>query len=109
MDICVCLKAHKNKLYHLGIRSYVNQSSLSRANERRDCRIFAEFGQYLIEQVRPMYVNCRIPNIDVENEVFALDSTTISLSLKLFSWAPRSEEHTSELKSLMRISYAVFC
>src|SRR3546814_6599315 len=30
-----------------------------------------------------------------------------------FSWVkatvPRSEEHTSELQSLMRISYAVFC
>src|SRR3546814_6050045 len=25
------------------------------------------------------------------------------------SWAIRSEEHTSELQSLMRISYAVFC
>src|SRR3546814_1510000 len=25
------------------------------------------------------------------------------------SWAVRSEEHTSELQSLMRISYAVFC
>src|SRR3546814_2024478 len=25
------------------------------------------------------------------------------------SWQPRSEEHTSELQSLMRISYAVFC
>src|SRR3546814_7800058 len=25
------------------------------------------------------------------------------------SWRPRSEEHTSELQSLMRISYAVFC
>src|SRR3546814_1899870 len=24
-------------------------------------------------------------------------------------WYPRSEEHTSELQSLMRISYAVFC
>src|SRR3546814_5617460 len=24
-------------------------------------------------------------------------------------WHPRSEEHTSELQSLMRISYAVFC
>src|SRR3546814_4693614 len=24
-------------------------------------------------------------------------------------WAKRSEEHTSELQSLMRISYAVFC
>src|SRR3546814_5583831 len=26
-----------------------------------------------------------------------------------FENVPRSEEHTSELKSLMRISYAVFC
>src|SRR3546814_15828684 len=26
-----------------------------------------------------------------------------------FSCKPRSEEHTSELQSLMRISYAVFC
>src|SRR3546814_1992053 len=29
-------------------------------------------------------------------------------SRKLFQWK-RSEEHTSELQSLMRISYAVFC
>src|SRR3546814_4893031 len=27
----------------------------------------------------------------------------------LFAPRPRSEEHTSELQSLMRISYAVFC
>src|SRR3546814_9250607 len=27
----------------------------------------------------------------------------------IISPAPRSEEHTSELQSLMRISYAVFC
>src|SRR3546814_8758670 len=27
----------------------------------------------------------------------------------LNDWADRSEEHTSELQSLMRISYAVFC
>lgn len=87
-DICTCLKAHQNKLYHLGIRKHVNQSSISRANERRDWRIFADFGQYLIDQVRPMYIDSPIPNIDLKNEVFALDSTTISLSLKLFSWAP---------------------
>src|SRR3546814_4987597 len=29
--------------------------------------------------------------------------------LKLYKGAVRSEEHTSELQSLMRISYAVFC
>src|SRR3546814_7295353 len=28
---------------------------------------------------------------------------------KWASWKTRSEEHTSELQSLMRISYAVFC
>src|SRR3546814_2607932 len=27
----------------------------------------------------------------------------------LLAWNERSEEHTSELQSLMRISYAVFC
>src|SRR3546814_1190239 len=29
--------------------------------------------------------------------------------VKPFVWAGRSEEHTSEIQSLMRISYAVFC
>ncbi|WP_321995508.1 DUF4372 domain-containing protein [Draconibacterium orientale] len=86
-DICTCLKAHKQKLYHLGIKQNVNQSTLSRANERRDWRIFAEFGEYLIQKVRPLYSDNLVPNVDIDNEVFALDSTTISLSIKLFSWA----------------------
>lgn len=86
-DICTCLKAHDKKLYHLGIGQYVNQSTLSRANERRDWRIFADFGKYLINKVRPMYATSQIPRVDIDNDVFALDSTTISLSLKLFGWA----------------------
>jgi hypothetical protein len=86
-DICLCLKAHKNKLYHLGIKQNVNQSTLSRANENRDWRIFADFGEYLIKTVRPMYSDSTIPNVDIDNDVFALDSTTVSLSLKLFAWA----------------------
>lgn len=86
-DICTCLKAHKKKLYHLGIKQNVNQSTLSRANEKRDWRIFADFGEYLISIVRPLYENALIPDVDIKNEVFALDSTTISLSIKLFSWA----------------------
>jgi hypothetical protein len=87
-DICTCLKAHRNKLYHLGIKQSVNQSSLSRANERRDYRIFADFGNYLIQEVRPRYASEPIAGVDINNEVFALNSTTISLSIKLFSWAP---------------------
>src|SRR3546814_8664618 len=33
----------------------------------------------------------------------------VALLLAAAIWLPRSEEHTSELQSLMRISYAVFC
>src|SRR3546814_4439287 len=33
---------------------------------------------------------------------------TVDLEQLLYTW-PRSEEHTSELQSLMRTSYAVFC
>ena len=86
-DICLCLKAHKNKLYHLGIMQNVTHSSLSRANESRDWRIFADFGQYLISRVQPLYADEKIPDIYADNQVFALDSTTISLSIKLFTWA----------------------
>ncbi len=86
-DICLCLKAHKNKLYHLGIKQNVNQSTLSRANENRDWRIFADFGEYLIKTVRPMYSDNPIPNVDIDKDVFALDSTTVSLRLTLFTWA----------------------
>src|SRR5690606_13679013 len=61
---------------------------LSRANEGRDCRIFADFGDYLIGKVRPLYGKGAIAGVAIGNEVLLLDSTTISLSLKLFGWAP---------------------
>lgn len=86
-DICLCLKAHDNKLYHLGIKNFVNQSTLSRANEKRDWQIFGDFGMYLIEQIRPLYQNSEIQNIGIDNEIFALDSTSISCSINLLTWA----------------------
>ena len=86
-NICLCLKAHKRKLYHLGIKQCVNVSTLSRANEKRDWRIFAEFGDYLIKLVRPLYTDYLIPNVDIDNEIFALDSTSISCSINLLTWA----------------------
>jgi hypothetical protein len=86
-DICLCLKAHKGKLYHLGIKQNVVVSTLSRANEKRDWRIFADYGNCLISKVRPLYVDSPIPKLDIGNEVFALDSTTISVSINLCTWA----------------------
>src|SRR3546814_17533713 len=39
----------------------------------------------------------------------AADFAEAALFPSFFTPLPRSEEHTSELQSLMRISYAVFC
>src|SRR3546814_1153571 len=38
-----------------------------------------------------------------------LGDAGIAAALKSYSSLPRSEEHTSELQSLMRSSYTVFC
>lgn len=86
-DICLCLGAHKGSLYHFGIRQGVEQSTLSRANENRDWRIFSDFGAYLIGLVRPMYTDHPIPGVEIDNDVLALDSTTISVILVLMGWA----------------------
>ena len=82
-DICLCLKAHEDSLYHLGFRKTVEHSSLSRANENRDYRIYEELGMYLIGIVRPLYARTKIPEITIDNVLYALDSTTISTSIKL--------------------------
>jgi len=86
-SICFCLKAHRKNLYHLGIKQSVNVSTLSRAGESRDWRIFADFGNYLIKIVRPLYAESSVQNIDIANEIFALDSTSISCSINLLTWA----------------------
>lgn len=87
-DICLCLKAHQKILYHLGFRQTVNVSSLSRANRDRDYRIWEELGYVLIDIVRPLYAQERIPDVYLPGwEIFAVDSTTISCSIKLITWA----------------------
>jgi hypothetical protein len=40
----------------------------------------------LIKLIRPLYADCPIPNLDLDNEIFALDSTTISVIINLFTW-----------------------
>ena len=86
-DICLCLEAHSSSLYHLGIRNSVNQSSLCRANEKRDYRIYEGLGMYLIASVRRMYSDTKVEEISIDNALYALDSTTISTSIVLAAWA----------------------
>jgi hypothetical protein len=106
--ICVCLKVHKRKHYHLGIKQLVNQTTLTRANENRDWRIFADFGSYLINKVRPLYADYSVPNLDIDNEIYALDSTSISVSINLFAWAEgKYERGAVKMHTLLNLRGAI--
>src|SRR3546814_9350902 len=45
----------------------------------------------------------------IRADYFPISNVDLTLDLERSRLALRSEEHTSELQSLMRISYAVFC
>lgn len=85
-DIEVCLRAQKNKLYHMGIRSAVSRNNLANANKVRAWRIYADFAHSLIQTARKLYVNDSF-GLELENTVYALDATTIDLCLSMFPWA----------------------
>jgi hypothetical protein len=85
-DIEACLSAQPAKLLHMGFRGAVRRSTLADANEVRDWRIYAEFAQRLIAQARRLYAGESLLG-DLDNTVYALDSTTIDLCLSLFPWA----------------------
>lgn len=86
--ITVCLNAHKNQLYHLGFRSkQFTLSTLSRANQFRDWRIWRDFTEYLIRKARRLYTEDNDFAIELKNSVYALDSTIIDLCLATFKWA----------------------
>lgn len=83
-DLIVALDAHHSKCYHLGMGKNVSKSSLARANQDRNYRIFEEYAYYLVNQAREK----RATNIfHLGGNVYAFDSTTIDLCLSVFWWA----------------------
>jgi Transposase DDE domain/Domain of unknown function (DUF4372) len=85
-DIQTCLNSHKEKLYHIGFRGDVSRTTLADANERRDWRIFQDFGQVLIGIAQDLYRGDPLA-IELKQPLYAFDSTTIDLCLSLFPWA----------------------
>ena len=95
-DIETCLRSMPTKLYHMGLRGAVARSTLADASESRDWRIYADFAQALIRTARDLYV--RDPfGVELEQTVYALDSTTIDLCLTLFPWA-QFRKHQAAVK-----------
>src|SRR3546814_2965538 len=74
--------------------AYLHYEQLYRQVFDRSSSNYTGFNRFAHERnlAGPDYATFKVPNTDT-----------------LYSTAWRSEEHTSELQSLMRISYAVFC
>jgi hypothetical protein len=85
-DVETCLRSRQEQLYHLGIRGDVSRSTLADANRERDWRIYHDLAQSLIRRARSLYQSEPF-GLELEESVYALDSTTIDLCLNLFPWA----------------------
>jgi hypothetical protein len=95
-DIEACLRSLGGKLYHMGFHGRVARSTLADANDSHDWRIYADFAQVLIRHARPLYASDPI-GVDLEQSLYALDSTTIDLCLALFPWA-KFRKHKAAVK-----------
>lgn len=84
-DIEACLRWSPH-LYAMGIRGNVTRTNLAYANENRDWRVYADLAQILIRKARRLYAEDRSA-LDIEQMVYALDSSTIDLCLSMFPWA----------------------
>ena len=93
-DLIIAIEAHHQKCYHLGFGKHVTRSNLSKANTNRDYRIFEEYAYFLVSEARRK----RATDIfKLDGNVYAFDSTTISLCLDVFWWA-KFRKHKGGIK-----------
>jgi len=85
-DLCILTDAHYQKSYRLGFGKNISLSTLSRANANRDYRIFEEFASVMIAKAQKCRANMDF-DLNVSGNVYAFDSSTISLCLNVFWWA----------------------
>src|SRR3546814_1473018 len=70
-------------------------------------RLFGNMRVTRLESLEPRTPQSRAQPINQSRDSHFTDTAALQIQLR---WGKRrSEEHTSELQSLMRISYAVFC
>ena len=71
----------------MGIRKGVSRNNFSNENQSRDWIIYADFSQNSVRIARSLHVDDALSGIDIDDSIYALDSTTIDLCLSLFPWA----------------------
>jgi hypothetical protein len=106
-DIETSLSANASKLYAMGFRSAVKRSTLADANESRNWLIWSDLAAVLIRRARKLYSGDSL-GVELDNTVYALDSSTVDLCLSLFEWAPfRSTKAAIKLHTLLDLRGAI--
>ena len=106
-DIEISLSANASKLYAMGFRSAVKRSTLADANESRTWLIWSDLAAVLIRRARKLYSGDSL-GVELDNTVYALDSSTVDLCLSLFEWAPfRSTKAAIKLHTLLDLRGAI--
>jgi transposase len=107
-DIETCLRSNSEKLYHMGIKGNISRTNLSRSNETRDWKIFARFANHLIQEALSLYAKDDLIYKELDNSLYALDSTTIDLCLSLFPWAKfRKSKSAIKVHTLLDIRTSI--
>ena len=107
-DTTLCLSANSSKLYHAGIGKSFSKSTLSKANENRDWRIYSDLGMLLIQEAKKLYAGDNDLEVDLKNNVFAIDATTIDVCLSLMPWAKfRKAKGAVKLHTMLDLKTAI--
>ena len=86
-DTILCLSANAQKLYHVGIGNAIAKSTLSKANENRNWKIYHDLAMLLIKEAKKLYLHDSDLEVDLKDNVFAIDATTVDMCLSAFWWA----------------------
>jgi hypothetical protein len=86
-DVIASLNSDKGKASQLFIDTIPSKSTLAYANEHRDWQLFEDGFKMFLALVQERLPQHKNELFRFNNPMFALDSTTISLSLSVFDWA----------------------
>lgn len=101
-DIETTLNLCSPNLYRSGLKT-MPKSTLADANEKKDWHIYQDFAQVLIRQAKDLYKGQKL-RLDLVEMVYAFDSSTIELCLKLCPWAKFHHERGAiKMHTLMDI------
>ena len=86
-DIVNCLRSQEGRIFNLGFSSLVDRSTLAKANEKRNWKIYRDLANILITEARKLYTDDTDFKIELKGAGYAVDASVIELCLNVFPWA----------------------